>query len=114
MPAKIEIKGLDSIHKVGQFDDIKFSNDLHRIRFIQLSSEIDNNFMLITIDGTVFRHDLATREVQFSFKTQAMMGLQLYNRDNRLIAADTQQMKLWEFVDALDDAPELKTVQQVQ
>ena len=43
-----------------------------------------------------------------------MTGLQLYNRDGRLVAADSQQMKLWEFVNDQDDAPELKTVQQTQ
>lgn len=65
------------------------------------------------MDGTVYKYDLATRDLLFSFKTSAMVGLQLYNRDNRLLAADGQQMKLWEFVDELEDAPELKTVQQV-
>lgn len=70
--------------------------------------------MLITIDGSVYKYDLATRDLLFSFKTQAMNGLQLYNRDNMLIAADHHQMKLWQFIDELDDAPELKTVQQLQ
>jgi hypothetical protein len=68
--------------------------------------------MLITIDGSVYKYDLSTREMIFSFKTQAMTGMQLYHKDQRLIAADSSQMKLWEFVNENDDAPELKTVQQ--
>jgi len=108
--SKVELRGLDSLHKVGVFEDIKFSNDLHRIRFIQVSSEIDSNFLLVTVDGTVFKYDLATRELLFSFKTQAMVGLQLYNKDRRLLAADGAHMKLWEFVDDQEEAPELKTV----
>lgn len=67
--------------------------------------------MLITIDGSVYKYDLSTREMVFSFKTQALMGLQLYNRDTRLVAADSGQMKLWEFINEQDEAPELKTVQ---
>ena len=69
MPGVCDIKGLESIQKVNIFDEIKFSNDLHRIRYIQISSEIENNYMLITIDGSVYKYDLATRELLFSFKT---------------------------------------------
>ena len=36
--AKFEVTGLDSIVKIGNFDEIKFSNDLHRIKYIQISS----------------------------------------------------------------------------
>ena len=75
VPGKSERTGLDSIQKVGTFDEIKFTNDLHRIRFVQLSSELDTSFMLITIDGTVYKYDLATKELLFSFKSQATKGL---------------------------------------
>lgn len=66
----------------------------------------------MTIDGSVFKYDLATRDLLFSFKTQAMKGLVLYDRDTRLLAADAHQLKLWEFNHEKDDAPELITVQQ--
>jgi hypothetical protein len=72
---KLEVRCLDSIQKVGTFDEIKFSNDLHRIRYMQLSSELGNNFLLITIDGSVYKYDLASRELLFSFKTSALTGL---------------------------------------
>ena len=77
LPGKLERKELDSMQKIGSFDEIKFSNDLHRIRFVQVSSQMDTNFMLITIDGTVYKYDLATRELLFSFKSQATKGLLL-------------------------------------
>lgn len=38
----------------------------------------------------------------------------MYNRDMRLVASDSGQMKLWEFIADKDEAPELKTVQQTQ
>lgn len=66
----------------------------------------------MTIDGSVFKYDLATRDLLFSFKTQAVKGLILYDRDTRLLAADAHQLKLWEFNHKKDDAPELITVQQ--
>jgi hypothetical protein len=31
---KIEVKGIESLHKINIFDEIKFSNDLHRIRYL--------------------------------------------------------------------------------
>ncbi len=89
LPGKLEIKGLDSLQKIGTFDEIKFSNDLHRIRFLQMSSQLDNNFMLLTIDGTVYKYDLATKDLLFSFKSQAMKSLSLYNRDRNLLVGDT-------------------------
>lgn len=51
--------------KIGIFDEIKFSNDLHRIRYISLSSEIEHNYMMLAIDGTVYKYDLATKEMLF-------------------------------------------------
>jgi hypothetical protein len=54
-----------------------------------VSSEVDNNFMLITIDGSVYKYDLATRDLLFSFKTQAMKAMLLYDRDRKLLVADT-------------------------
>ena len=87
---KIELKGIESMQKINIFDEIKFSNDLHRIRYLQVGSEVDNNFMLITIDGSVYKYDLATRDLLFSFKTQAMKSMLLYDKDRRLVVADTQ------------------------
>ena len=50
-------------------DNIKFVNDLHRIKFIELASDVNNNFMILAIDGSIYKYDLATKELLFSFKT---------------------------------------------
>ena len=63
------IAGVIDFVKIGIFDEIKFTNDLHKIKYISLSSEYENNYMMLAIDGTVYKYDLATREMLFSFKT---------------------------------------------
>lgn len=65
----VPIIGVDDFVKIGMFDEIKFANDLHRIKYISLSSEMENNYMMLAIDGTVYKYDLATKEMLFSFKT---------------------------------------------
>lgn len=65
----VPIVGVNDFIKIGIFDEIKFTNDLHRIRYISLSSEYENNYMMLAIDGTVYKYDLATKEMLFSFKT---------------------------------------------
>lgn len=47
------------------YDDIKFSNDLHKIKYIDVGSSIANNFMLISIDGTIYKYDLASHELLY-------------------------------------------------
>ena len=45
--------------------------------------------MMLAIDDTVYKYDLATKELLFSFKTQAYQGMMLYDEDTKLMAADT-------------------------
>lgn len=63
------IIGVEQFQRIGIFDEIKFTNDMHRIKFICLPSEMENNYMMIAIDGSVYKYDLATKEMLFSFKT---------------------------------------------
>lgn len=63
------IVGLDSIHKIGIFDELKFANDMNKIKFICLSSEQEHNYMMVSIDGVIYKYDLSTKEMLFSFKT---------------------------------------------
>jgi hypothetical protein len=51
------------------FDEIKFNNDLHRIRFIELSGKPQNNFMVLAIDGSIYKYDLASKELIQYFKS---------------------------------------------
>ena len=57
----------------------------------------ERNFMLISIDGAVFKYDLATKDLLFSFKAQAYKSLHLFSNDELLITADSGNLKLWEF-----------------
>jgi hypothetical protein len=81
---------IDQIERISIFDEIKFSNDLHRIKFIELSSEVENNFMMLAIDGTIYKYDLASKELLFSFKSQAFKSMKLYDGDTNMLAADSQ------------------------
>lgn len=39
--------------------------------------------------------------------------MSLYDEDTKLLSADTQQLKVWEFIHNKDDAPEVYSVLQV-
>jgi len=56
---------VNSFVRIGIFDEINFTNDLHKIKFVSLSSEMENNYMMLAIDGTVYKYDLATKEMLF-------------------------------------------------
>ena len=60
--------GLIDIKKLMIYDELKFSNDLHKIKYIDVSSEIFQNFMLLAIDGVVYKYDLASGELLYQFK----------------------------------------------
>ena len=57
--------GVADLKKLTVYDDLKFSNDLHKIKYIDISSEIGNNFMLIAIDGVIYKYDLASHELLY-------------------------------------------------
>ena len=56
---------------------MKFSNDMNRLRFISLSSEREHNYMMISIDGVVYKYDLSSKEMLFSFKTVRQIFINL-------------------------------------
>lgn len=84
------------LKKLTVYDDIKFSNDLHKIKYIDVGSSIANNFMLISIDGTIYKYDLASHELLYQFKASAFRGMQVFDNDQKIISADQNQIKLWE------------------
>ena len=69
--------GFECIERIGIFDEMKFSNDMNRLRFISLSSEREHNYMMISIDGVVYKYDLSSKEMLFSFKTVRQIFLTL-------------------------------------
>ena len=64
--------------------------------------------MLITIDGAVYKYDIATKDLLFSFKAQAYKSLQLFSNDELLITSDSGTIKLWGFY-GKEEAPDLIT-----
>lgn len=66
---RCEVNGIESIQRLAIFDNLKFTNDLHRIKFLELASDINNNYMILAIDGTIYKYDLASKELLFQFKT---------------------------------------------
>ena len=85
------------LHKTMKFNEIKFSNDLHKIRNISLPCNPDNNYMLFSIDGVIHKYDISTKEMLFSFKASAYRTMQIYDNDNKILTCDSGQVKIWDF-----------------
>lgn len=80
---------IKDIHRVLVFDEIKFSNDLHKIKHIIVTSNSRHNFILLSIDGAVYKFDIGTKELIFSFKASAYRAMCLFDNDNKIITADS-------------------------
>ena len=55
----------------------------------------------------MYKYDLVTKELLFSFKTPCESSLMLYEEDDKLLAADDDELRLWDFPDTKEDIPEL-------
>ena len=75
-----------------------------------MSSEPHRNFFLIAMDGIVFKYDLVTKELLFQFKTNATKAMLLYDKDDKLVVASDDEVRLWDFFDHKEEAPELLTM----
>ena len=94
------------LHRTMVFNEIKFSNDLHKIRNISLPSNPDNNYLLLSIDGVIHKYDISTKELMFSFKASAYRTMQIFDNDQKVLTWDSSQAKIWQFE---SDNPELLT-----
>ena len=77
-----------------------------------MSSEPHRNFFLVAMDGIVFKYDLVTKELLFQFKTNATKSMLLYDKDDKLVVASENEIRLWDFFDHKEEAPELLTMLQ--
>jgi hypothetical protein len=68
------------------------------------------NFVFVAIAGKVYKYDLVSKECLFEFNTYARKCMQLYDLDDKLIVADSGQIRLWDFFDHKEEIPELVTV----
>lgn len=94
------------LHRTMVFNEIKFSNDMHKIRNIALPYNPKNNYLLLSIDGVIHKYDIATKEMLFSFKASAYRTMQIHDDDQKILTCDSSVVKIWKFE---KDNPELVT-----
>jgi len=90
-------------------DELSYLNDKSKIQFEQLSSEPSRHFVLIAMDSIVYKYDLVTKNLLFQFKTVASKAMILYDKDDKLLCASDRVIRLWDFWDQKEQAPELIT-----
>lgn len=83
-----------------------------RIDKVAMSSEPHRNFFLIGMNGIVQKYDLVTKELLFSFKSPCSKALLMYDFDDKIVCADEHEIRLWDFFDNKEEAPQLLTVMQ--
>ena len=88
-------------------DELKFQSKSQKIDLVQLSSEPHRNFFLLSMEGIVYKYDLVTKELLFQFKSPSCRGLLLYDEDDKLLAADNKELRLWDFYEHREEAPQL-------
>ena len=77
-----------------------------------MSSEPHRNFFLIAMDKLVYKYDLVSKELLFQFHTNAKT-INLYDKDDKLVVTSGNEIRLWDFYDHKEEAPELITAMQL-
>lgn len=77
---------------------------------MQVTSQIPQNIVYLGIGGKVYKFDLVSKECHFEFSSFARTSLLLYDFDDKLVAAQQDQVRLWDFFDHKEEVPELVTV----
>ena len=112
---KCPLRGVEGLKRVEIYDDeLTFVAKDSIIDMVQMSSEPHRNFFLIAMNGIVFKYDLVTKELLFQFKTNATKAMLLYDKDDKLVVASEDEIRLWDFYDHKEEAPELETMLQPQ
>lgn len=55
----------------------------------------------------VYKYDLVTKELLFQFRSASNKAISLYDKDDKLVAADEREIRLWDFDDHKEEAPAL-------
>ena len=76
-----------------------------------MSSQPHRNFVLISMDGTIYKYDLVTKQLLFHFKSLSQLECILYDRDDKLLVASENSVRLWDYIDGQEDA-ELWAIQE--
>jgi len=60
------IIGINQLQRIDVIEDeIKFSSNYSVISYCQISSEPHTNFVLVAIEGSIFKYDIITKELLF-------------------------------------------------
>lgn len=100
----------------------------NNIKMVQLSSQVPLNVMYIALGAKVYKYNLVTKELLIEFATfdrfkenilanqhkdnLKRTHMMLYDYDDKMIVADFKQLRMWDFQDNKEEAPELTTVMQ--
>jgi len=72
-----------------------------------MSSEPHRNFFLVVINSVIYKYDLVSKELLFSFRAQASREMILYDGDDKLCVASDNVIRLWDFYDKKEVPPEM-------
>ena len=113
LQAECPLVGVEGVKRIEIYDDeLTFKNDRSKIDHVAMSSEPHRNFFLIAMDKLVYKYDLVSKELLFQFQTNAET-IKLYDKDDKLIVASDNEIRLWDFYDHKEEAPELITAMQI-
>lgn len=113
LQSKCPLIGVEGLKRMEVYDDeLTFRSEESRIDCVQMSSEPHRNFFLIAMDKMVYKYDLVSKELLFQFQTGAKT-INLYDRDDKLVVTSANEIRLWDFYDHKEEAPELITAMQL-
>jgi len=114
LQAQCPLVGVENVKRIEIYDDeLTFNRPESKIDDVMMSSEPHRNFFLIASDKSVYKYDLVSKELLFQFKTNAEQ-MQLYDRDDKLVVASKNEIRVWDFWDHKEEAPQLITTLQLQ
>lgn len=92
-------------------DELTFQSRNQTIDMVQLSSESHRNFFLLAMDGIIYKYDLVTKEPLFQFRSICSTAMKLYDKDDKLCVCNDNEIRLWDFFDHREEAPELISIE---
>ena len=64
------------------------------------------------MDKMVYKYDLVSKELLFQFHTNAEK-IHMYDKDDKLVVTSKNEIRLWDFWDHKEEAPQLITAMQI-
>lgn len=103
---------INGIKRIEIYDDeLTFQSRNQTIDMVQVSSESHRNFFLLAMDGIIYKYDLVTKEPLFQFKSICSTAMSLYDKDDKLCVCSHNEIRLWDFFDHREEAPELISIE---